>query len=221
MQFKILSSGSQGNAILFDDIVLLDTGISFKKLPAGIKAVLLSHIHGDHFNNTTIRKLHISDESINFVCGEFLKEYLIEIGIPKKNIKIVDAGKQYKIAGVTFSPILLNHDVMNYGYRLLKDGHKHLHATDSYSMEGITAKNYDSVTLEANHCIDAALKIIEEKKVSGEFCHLQRAIKTHLSVQKSVQFIKDNNIKSYTPVHIGSSTRDQVENYINNTLTIK
>lgn len=212
---KILSSGSQGNAILFVDSILLDTGISFKKLlPLNLKAVLLTHIHGDHFNRSTIRKIHVTDDTINFMCGDFLKDELLAMGIPEKNIKIVEAGKQYKVDGVTFSPIALYHDVPNFGYRLMKGGHKHIHATDTFSMDGITAKNYESATIEANHCIDTALKIIEQKNNDREFCHLERAIRTHLSVQKSVQFIKENNIKKHIPVHVGSSTRDQVEIYI-------
>ena len=212
----ILSSGSQGNAILFDNSILLDTGISFKKVPQGvIKAVLLTHIHGDHFNKTTIRKIHVSDNNIKFICGDFLQDELLKMGVDKKNIGIVEPGKKYKINGIVFSPVSLYHDVPNFGYRLEKNGHKHIHATDTFSMDGITAKKYDSATIEANHCIDAALKIIDEKKNNGDFTHLERAIKTHLSVQKSVKFIEENNIKNYIPVHIGSSTRDHVKKYIN------
>lgn len=215
MKFKILSSGSQGNAILFDDSILLDTGISFKKLPR-VKAVLLTHIHGDHFNQATIRNIHISDESIKFCCGDFLVDDLLKIGLPEENIKIIEAGKIYKIEGVIFSAFNLYHDTPNFGYRLMKDGYKHLHATDTFSMDGITARGYDSATLEANHCIDAAKAIIDKKKNDREFCHLERAIRTHLSVQKSVEFIKKNKIKKYIPVHIGSSTSDDVEKYIKN-----
>ena len=212
---KILSSGSQGNAILFNNSILLDTGISFKKLlPFNIKAVLLTHVHGDHFNRLTIRSIHINDDTINFMCGDFLKDELLAMGVSEKNIKIIELGKKYKVGGVIFSPIFLHHDVPNFGYRLAKNGYKHIHATDMFSMGGITAKNYDSATLEANHCIDSAKKIIEQKKIDREFCHMQRAIKTHLSVQNSVKFIQENNIKNYMPVHVGNSTRDQVEKYI-------
>lgn len=218
MRFRILSSGSHGNAILFDDSILLDAGISYKRLPPGIKVVLLTHCHGDHYNQTTIRNLHLLDESINFVCGTFLKENLLCAGIPENNIKTVEAGKQYKIAGVQFSPIALYHDVKNYGYRIMKNNYKILCATDTLSMEGITAKGYDLALLEANHCIKAATSIIEKKAELGEFCHLNRAIKTHLSVQKSVKFINENNIKNYVPVHIGGLTRNHVEKYIESNL---
>lgn len=219
MKIEILSSGSHGNAILFDNSILLDTGISFKKLlPLKIKSVLLTHIHGDHFNRSTIRKIHTADDTIRFFCGDFLREDLLNMGMPEKNIIVINPGYKYKVNGVLFSPISLYHDVPNFGYRLIKDGHKHIAATDTFSMEGITAKNYDSATVEANHCIDAAMAIIEDKKKLGEFCHLQRAIKTHLSVQKAVKFIKENNIKKYLPVHVGSSTIEQVNQYIDNNI---
>lgn len=210
LNIQIIGSGSKGNCIKFDDSILLDAGLSFSKIKDhvdGVKIVLLTHFHTDHYSPTTIRKLHIADEKIKFCCGDFLKKHLTDIGIQEKNIAILEPGKVYRKDGIIFSPVNLFHDVQNVGYRLIKGDYKHFHATDTFSLDGITAKNYDSATIEANHCLDAALKIIEE---STEFTHMKRTIKTHLSVEKSIDFIKKNNIKKYIPVHIGSSTRTEV-----------
>lgn len=47
MRYKILNSGSDGNAIIVDDFLLLDCGISFKRLSQElnkIKLIFISHV---------------------------------------------------------------------------------------------------------------------------------------------------------------------------------
>ena len=213
MKINIIGTGSAGNAILFCDSVLLDAGLPYKYLSEyaqQIEAVLLTHIHGDHFNKSAIRSLYINNEKIKFCCGEFLEQSLIDLGIEKSRIIILELGKKYCIGDITFSPVFLHHDVKNFGYRIMQNGHKHFHATDAANLDGISAKDYDSATVEANHDLDSANRIIRERTINGEFCHLSRAIKTHLSVDKAIKFITDNNIKNYYPVHIGGLTKDEV-----------
>jgi len=215
MNINIIGSGSSGNCIIFDNKIMLDAGLSFNKIKDyidGVEIVLLTHCHADHLNITTIRKLYINNENIKFCCGEFLKDKLI--GIPEKNIIIVEAGKLCRKGDLIFSPVNLYHDVPNFGYRIIKGEYKHFHATDTAHLKGITAVSYDSATIEANHEINAANYIIEQAENSGEFTHLRRAIKTHLSVDNALEFIDKNNIKKFIPVHIGSSTREQVINLI-------
>lgn len=209
MNINIIGTGSSGNAIIFCESVLIDVGLSYKKLSEyaqQIKAVLLTHIHGDHFNKSSIRKLYVENEDIKFCCGAFLLDELLNIGLDRSRIIVMDAGQKYKINDITFSPIALQHDVPNFGYRIMQNGIKHIHATDMATLDGITAKNYDSATIEANHDLPSALEIIEKKRLDGEFCHLDRAIKTHLNVDKAIEFIKNNNIKLWHPVHIGAAT---------------
>ena len=213
MKIQIISTGSQGNAILFCDSVLIDAGVSYKYLSEyaqQIKVVLLTHIHGDHFNPSSIRKLYVENEDIKFCCGDFLAQSLIDMGLSEERIIVIEQGKKYKIDDIVFSPMFLQHDVPNFGYRVMQNEEKHIHATDMANLDGITAKNYDSATIEANHDLPEALKIIEEKNREGEFCHLKRAIKTHLSVDKAIKFINDNNINKWMPVHIGSATKAHV-----------
>ena len=60
MNYRIIESGSSGNATIVENIILIDCGVSFKKLKdyyQELKLVLLTHIHSDHFNKTTLKKL--------------------------------------------------------------------------------------------------------------------------------------------------------------------
>ena len=48
MEYKILASCSSGNAVIIRDIILIDCGISFKRLQKyykNLRIVLLTHIH--------------------------------------------------------------------------------------------------------------------------------------------------------------------------------
>ena len=70
-QYKIIATGSKGNAILYHNCILVDCGVPFTLLKPyykDIKLVLLTHIHGDHFNIQTIKKLAFERPSIRFGC---------------------------------------------------------------------------------------------------------------------------------------------------------
>ena len=217
MKINIIGTGSTGNSILLCDSVLIDIGLTFNAISdhaQQIKAVLLTHRHGDHLNKSTIRRLYAQNEKVKFCCGEFIFGDLLMMGVDRKRIVVIDAGGKYKIDDVTFSPFDLHHDVPNFGYRVMQGGKKLIYATDTFSLDGITAKNYDYGLIEANHDLDTALEIIRTKMLDGEFCHLNRAIKTHLSVDKAIKFINENQIKKWYPVHIGASTAKKVNEKI-------
>ena len=60
MNYKIVSSCSTGNAVIIRDFVLVDCGVSFKRLEKyykNLKLVLLTHRHSDHFKKETIKRL--------------------------------------------------------------------------------------------------------------------------------------------------------------------
>ncbi len=214
MNIKIIGTGSSGNCFLFDKSLIIDIGLSFSKIKnkvdiKKIDHILLTHIHGDHLNQATLRKIVIKSGA-KIVCGKFLEDYLLSVGFESEDIKIVKAGKVYKIGSFNISPIILYHDVENFGYRLFKNGEKHIHATDTSTLEGITAKNYNSATIECNHDINRLNELVKEAKKNKEFTHLIGAKNSHLSVQKTIQFVKENNIKKLYPVHIGESTKKEV-----------
>ena len=53
IDYNIISTGSQGNAVVIEHKILIDCGVSFKALAAEyrtLKLVLLTHIHSDHFH---------------------------------------------------------------------------------------------------------------------------------------------------------------------------
>ena len=58
MKYKIVSTGSQGNCVIIND-VMVDCGVPFKDIEEDLytmKYILLTHIHSDHINRTTLTK---------------------------------------------------------------------------------------------------------------------------------------------------------------------
>lgn len=48
VKYTIISSGSQGNAVILNDFVLVDCGVPYKQIApyvSQLKLVLLTHIH--------------------------------------------------------------------------------------------------------------------------------------------------------------------------------
>lgn len=210
MKYEVISSNSSGNCYLFDDELIIDIGVGYKQIEyIKPKFVLLTHIHGDHFNITTIRKLYVNTNCI-FVVPVWLTDKMTF----KDRIIEVDFGKVYQLDDWKIALIKAYHDVPNCGYRLMKDNHKHIHITDTNSLDGVEALNYNSATIEANHEINKALELINKAKEKEEYSHLMNAIKYHLSVDKTMDFLAKNEIKNFTLCHIGDSTKKEVLEYI-------
>lgn len=188
---NILSTGSKGNAIIYFNSILVDVGISFSRIEPYLKdiqLILLTHQHSDHFKLNVIKRIQEERPSIRFGCGEFLADKLQGI----RNLDIYESGKMYNYGSFKISPITLYHDVPNIGYRIFKDGKKLIHATDTYTLEGISAKDYDIYALECNYDEEQVYDIIREKQYRGEYAHQKGSINSHLSKQQAQKFILSN-----------------------------
>jgi len=194
--YKVISSGSQGNAILYYGCILVDCGVPYSSLKPFVKdiqIVLLTHEHKDHFNITTIKKLAFERPSLRFGCGAFLSDKLNEI----KNIDIYDVSEVYNYGKFQISPVKLYHDVPNFGYRIFKDNTKIFHATDTAHLNGIEAKGYDLYALEHNYNEETIFDSIEQKQAQGQFAYQKGAINSHLSEQQANDFIFRNKGENY------------------------
>ena len=214
MLIKHVASDSKGNLYTIDEDLIIDCGVSFSFIDATIdfqsfSYLLLTHEHADHLNKVSLRKV-FTRSKITIVCGEWLNDILLSYGFDESRIIVVECGKVYQLGEYKISPIKAYHDVENCGYRIMKDGHKHLHITDTATLDGIDAFDYDTATIECNHDEQKALELIAQAKENGEFTHLKGAMNSHLSVQQTIQFCERNRIKQLYPAHIGSSTKKEV-----------
>lgn len=195
MNYNIISTGSKGNALLINKKILIDCGVPFAKLKDFYKSfqlVLLTHIHSDHFNKYTIKKLAQLRPTLRFGCCEWLVEELVNCGVNKKNIDVLKIGKWYEYYDFTVSPVILYHNVEQCGYRLYIDHQKIFYATDTNSLDGIYAKNYDYYFIEANYEEEEIKERIKAKEKLGIYSYEKDVIKNHLSKQKCDNFLYEN-----------------------------
>lgn len=193
---KVISSGSEGNAVIYNNQIMVDCGVSLKALEAvkrSLKIVLLTHKHSDHLKLRTLQRLQAERPTLRVACGDFLLEELPCI----KNIDVLQVGKIYDYGAFKVSPIKLYHDVPNLGWRIfLPNGQKIFHATDTVHLEGISAKGYDLYAIEHNYCEEYIQQAIEEARANGEYTHAYGNINTHLSIQQARAFIEANRKES-------------------------
>ena len=196
IQTQVISSGSEGNAVIYNNAIMVDCGVSLKALEAvkrSLKIVLLTHKHSDHLKIRTLQRLQAERPTLRVACGDFLLEELPCI----KNIDVLQVGKIYDYGAFKVSPVKLYHDVPNFGWRIfLNSGQKIFHATDTAHLEGITAKGYDLYSIEHNYCEEYIQQAIEEARANGEYTHAYGNINTHLSIQQARAFIEANRKES-------------------------
>ena len=135
MNYKILASGSAGNAVIVEDVILIDCGVSFKALKdyyKDLKLVLLTHIHGDHFNKSTIRRLAYERPTLRFICYEWLVQELLNCGASKRNIDVLKEFEGLHYMDFAIEGFKLKHDVPNCGWKVrFNNGRSYFYATDT------------------------------------------------------------------------------------------
>lgn len=207
MKYKILNSGSDGNGLIIEDAILIDCGITFKKLKDDykkFKIILLTHCHQDHFNKSTIKRLAKEKPALRFACCEWLVKNLVDLGIKKKNIDVFKLGKIYDYRDFKVIPVKLYHDVPQCGYKLKINGNKLIYATDTNKIDHIIAKNYDYYFIEGNYYNEEELDKRKLEKLSkGEYYYEDRVKDTHLSKVQATEWLMENmgNKSKYIWMH--------------------
>ena len=195
MEYEIIATGSTGNAVIVNKNILIDVGVSFKALKSVYKdlnLVLLTHIHTDHFQPQTLKRLADERPSIRFGCCEWLVKPLVDCGVPKDRIDVYEIGKIYDYKAFKVSPIKLYHNVKNCGYRLFFGEEKAIYMTDTGHLQGITAKDYNLYLVEANYTEDDLEQRIIEKTAAGQYCYELQVSERHLSHEQASEWLLQN-----------------------------
>lgn len=190
MTYKIINSGSDGNCTIVNDIIAIDCGVSYKRLAPyrnNLKLVFISHIHHDHFNRKTVLQLAKNRPTLRFAVGSYLVEELINCGVDKKNIDVLELNKVLDYSIFKIQPIKLYHDVLNMGLRLFMNDKKLIYATDTRTLDGITAKDYDVYLVEGNYEDEIEL---HNRAVTPEY--ESRVKNTHLSKEYTTKWLLEN-----------------------------
>ena len=146
VRYNIIASGSQGNAVILNDAVLIDCGVPYKQLAPYVpklKLVLLTHIHSDHFCKRTLRRLAAERPTLRFGCCRWLASPLVAAGVPERQIDLLKPRVMYGYGLCNVIPFELTHNVPNCGYKVHFGNGKVIYATDTNNLDGIQAIGYD------------------------------------------------------------------------------
>ena len=214
MIYEIIASGSTGNAVLIDNRILIDCGVPFARIRPYLKKinlVLLTHIHADHFNPSTLKKLHLMRPTIRFACCSWLVDPLLKVIEDERLIDVLTPDSlffyEFDYLGTRqeyyVEPFELAHNVPQCGYRIFHHGQRFFYATDTANLTGIVAKDYDLYMIECNHRREEIESRIAEKRAAGEFAYEVEAIRNHLSWEQAMDWLAENaGPKSqFVPMH--------------------
>lgn len=193
--YTVIGTGSTGNAVLLNNRILVDCGVPYRDIAPHtrqIQLVLLTHCHGDHFNPATVRRLAAERPSLRFASGAWLLREMVDAGISKRNIDVLECGKMYNYGIASIIPVRLNHNVPNCGYKIHFAGGKVFYATDTNDLNGIFAKDYDLYLVEANYEDEEIRRRIKQKEIDGEFAYEKNVLHNHLSKEKCDAWIYAN-----------------------------
>jgi ribonuclease BN (tRNA processing enzyme) len=146
MDYKIISSGSNGNCVTIND-VMVDCGLSFNKIKDylyKIKYLLITHIHSDHLNRRTLESIMRKFPWITII-GNYEVHQAFHTNI------IANAGFDVVTDDYVFTPFECFHDVLTYGYTWEAEGKKIIYATDTSSLENAPPGPFDYFFIESNH----------------------------------------------------------------------
>ena len=155
MEYKIISTGSKGNAVVVDGRILIDCGVPFRRLESvyrDLDAVLLTHIHSDHFQPKTLARLAAERPSLRFFACPWLGPDLQNAGVPLRQITITTPDRWYDTGYCFVKACETKHNARNCCWHIwFNDGSKVFYATDMGNLNGITAPYYPYTRLITTH----------------------------------------------------------------------
>ncbi len=210
MKYEIINSSSKGNAIVVEDILLLDVGVSYSKIKKylnKIKLVFISHGHIDHLNPRTINQIAFNHPNIKFITGsKNIVKKLVGLSVKKKNIFLLEPRKWYDLGALKVKLEELIHDTPNYALKCEYKGKKMIYIVDTSNVDNIKAKGYDLYLIENNYREDILQQHILECEDKNKLYYLDRVSRTHLSSEQANSFLIENmgNNSIYEYIHKSS-----------------
>ena len=196
IDYNVLATGSKGNCVIINKAIAIDMGVPFRALKDAYKdlqLILSTHIHGDHFNRTTITRLAQERPTLRWGIPDYLVGEAAEL-IPKQSIDVLEHEQHYFYGNYLISPVSLVHDVQNTGYHISLgiERENMFIATDTNSLDGIDAPGYDLYLIEANYSESEIVERIRRKQEAGEYCHEWAVLQNHLSREKAESWLYRN-----------------------------
>ena len=239
---NILYSGSEGNATIISDgntDIIIDAGGTEKRLLEAlkgigkdlstVKAIFITHEHGDHTKAIyTLSKkysvpIYTSIGTAKSICSK--KDVCIETRkCVAKHIRTIEANNTYEIDSLLVTPFQIPHDVEAHGFKIeFEDGKNLTYATDTGCVTREMLTNFegtDIAVIESNHDRDMLINgnyaEFLKQRILSDYGHLSNEVASRFALwlsQRGTKHIflahlsKDNN----TPTIAKSVTRERLD----------
>ena len=215
MNYKILATGSTGNATIINDIILVDAGVPMKVLRPyadDLKLVLLTHHHGDHFKPAAVRALARRRPALRWACCDWMVDHLLGAGVNPRCIDVIEPGHAASYDGLaSVMPEKIPHNVPNCAWHIFIGDETIFYATDTGTLDGVEAKGYDLYMVEANHIRAELEERIAAKEAAGEYAYEIKAAENHLSYEQAMDWLAENigPRSLWIPMHAHKDRREE------------
>ena len=217
LNFCSLYSGSSGNSLFVqteNTRILIDAGVSSKKIEEGLKsidvepssidAILVTHEHSDHiqglgtFSKKFDTPIYSNQETIDNMQNQILK-------ISEKNIKKFKVADKFSIGDIDIKSFSIPHDAANpCGFNIFKENKKLSIATDIGHMDNKLIKNLEDslfILLESNYDPEiikySRYPYSLKSRITGPLGHLSND-----SAGKTISYLLKSGLKSAMLGHL-------------------
>lgn len=204
MYLYVLGSSSAGNCYLLEadnEMLILEAGVNFMAVKkylkfdlSRVKAVICTHIHGDH-------AAYIGDYKKAFI-PTYLPTEAPTIHNAVNDGEVIEAGS-FRI-----TPYKVKHDVLCYSYLIEYKETRVLFITDTCCFP-YTLPNIDAMLIEANYDED----ILKRNVISGmSLTHATRVIESHMSINNAVNCClrhKNDRLRNIVLLHLSAQNSDE------------
>lgn len=217
LNFCSLYSGSSGNSLFVqteNTRILIDAGVSSKKIEEGLKsidvepssidAILVTHEHSDHiqglgtFSKKFDTPIYANQETIDNMQNQILK-------ISEKNIKKFKVTDKFSIGDIDIKSFSIPHDAANpCGFNIFKENKKLSIATDIGHMDNKLIKNLEDslfILLESNYDPEiikySRYPYSLKSRITGPLGHLSND-----SAGKTISYLLKSGLKSAMLGHL-------------------
>lgn len=181
IDYHIIATGSTGNAVRIEDI-MIDCGIAFSKMKEDLYKVdtlLITHSHSDHIKPATFNRIRKEFPNIKvYANADVAYQYDVDKVIGTMRFKLRNKRTIVPFDGV--------HDVPVTGYVIQTKGLDILYMTDTAKVEPPGGLKFDYIFLESN---------FDERKLREQSKRYRRkgydpylSVTRHLSTQKCKEF---------------------------------
>ena len=182
MNYKIVASGSSGNAVVVDDM-LFECGIPFSRLKDylyGVRYLFITHAHTDHLNVKTYNSIRNNFPRIETIGNwDVGKKVLLD--------HLIGDSTEIEFKDRSVKSFLCPHDIPCHGFVVQIDGLNMMYATDTSTLENAPKLKYDYMFIESNHDENKIKQIQNNARKKYGYDAWRSALR-HLSTQQSKAF---------------------------------